>query len=294
MLHSWKTFFALTLAAVSACDVLAQQKESLLIGPGDLIQIHVFDTPELDQMARVTDAGTFPLTLGGEIKISSHTPAEASHTVEEVLASGHYLLHPRVSVTVADYATQKVSVLGEVRAPGAYAIGTPRLVNDVLALAGGLTELADRRIAIQRRGSHERISCFVTNSIAFDSGVAINPGDTIFVPKAGVVYILGDVGRPGGYTMTNNDAEITVLQLVARAGGTNHSAVPSKARLIRRTGASYNESPLPLSQMQKGKTPDLKLEANDIVYVPFSFLRTVGMQAAGVVGSLGSAAIYQF
>lgn len=294
MLHSFRLFFVLALAA--AFTGAAQQTESLLIGPGDLVQIHVFDTPELDQVARVTDAGTIPLTIGGDVEVVSTTPAEASRAIEKVLIDGRFLLHPRVLVTVTEFATQKVSVLGEVKIPGAYAVNTPRSVVDVLTLAGGLNDTADRKIVIERRGTHEKISYFVSNqaNAAFDTAVSINPGDSIFVPKAGIVYVLGDVGRPGGYTMTNNDAEITVLQLVARAGGTNHSAVPSGARLIRKTGGSYTESPLSLSEMQKGKKADMKLEANDIIYVPFSYLRNFGMQATGIVGSLGSAAIYQF
>lgn len=295
MQRNHKSLFVLAVLGIFACAGVAQQ-ESLLIGPGDLIQIHVFDTPELDQAVRVTDAGTIPLTLGGDVTITSQTPAEASHKIEKVLMDGRFLLHPRVSVVVTQFATQKVAVIGEVKMPGAYSIDTTRSVIDVLSLAGGLTELADRKITIERHGSHEKVMYFVANQAeaALDSAVTVTPGDTVYVPKAGLVYVLGDVARPGGYTMTNNDAQITVLQLVARAGGTNHSAVPSAARLIRKTGASYSESPLPLSAMQKGKVPDQKLEANDIIYVPFSYLRNFGMQATGIAGSVGSAAIYKF
>jgi len=141
MLHSLKTLFVLALATAFTCPGAAEQKESLLIGPGDLIQIHVFDTPELDQAVRVTDAGTIPLTLGGDVKISLETPAEASHAIEQVLVDGHFPLHPRVSVTVSEFATQEVSVLGEVKVPAAYAIDTPRSVVDVLTLAGGYVGL---------------------------------------------------------------------------------------------------------------------------------------------------------
>lgn len=295
MQRNQKSLFVLAVMGIFACVGVAQQ-ESLLIGPGDLVQIHVFDTPELDQAVRVTDAGTIPLTLGGDVTITSQTPAEASHKIEKVLMDGRFLLHPRVSVVVTQFATQKVAVIGEIRQPGAYSIDTTRSVIDVLSLAGGLTELADRKITIERHGSHEKVMYFVANQAeaALDSAVMVTPGDTVYVPKAGLVYVLGDVARPGGYTMTNNDAQITVLQLVARAGGTNHSAVPSRAKLIHKTGNGYSESPLPLSAIQKGKQPDLLLEANDIIYVPFSYLRNFGMQATGIAGSVGSAAIYKF
>lgn len=289
-----KWIFACFLLTISAG---AQQPESLLIGPGDMLHVEVFDTPNLEQHARVTDAGELPLLLGGNVKVSALTPAEAARSIEKALRDGQFLLRPRVAVTVEEYATQKVSVLGEVKTPGAYAISTPRSVLDVLTLAGGLTELADRKILIQRKGTSERVPYFVSNKadVAMDTSVRVNPGDTLYVPKAGIVYVLGDVKQPGGYTMTNNEAQLSVLQLVARAGGTNNSAVPSHAKLMRKTGeSSFTEMPLQLSAMQKGKQPDQFLQPGDIVYVPFSYLRNFGLQGSGLVASASSAAIYRF
>lgn len=85
-----------------------------------------------------------------------------------------------------------------------------------------------------------------------------------------------------------------MLELVAHAGGTNHSAVPSHAKLIHRTNGQYVEEPLPLSAMQKGNHADLALKADDIVWIPFSYMRNFGLQASGLAASLGSAAICQF
>lgn len=275
----------------------AQQPESLLIGPGDLLHVQVFDTPELEQHARVTDAGELPLILGENVKVVHLTPAEAARVVEKALVDGHFVLQPRVAVTVEEYATQKVTVLGEVKTPGAYAISTPRSVLDVLVLAGGLTELADRKILIERRGTDEKVPYFVSNDpkVAMGTSVTVNPGDTLVVPKAGIVYVLGDVKQPGGYTMTNNEAQLSVLQLVARAGGTNNSAVPAHARLMRKTSENgYAETALQLSAMQKGKQADQFLQPGDIVYVPFSYLRNFGLQGSGLVASASSAAIYRF
>lgn len=274
----------------------AQAPESLLIGPGDMLHVQVFDTAELEQHARVTDAGELPLLLGESVKVSALTPAEAARAIEKVLLEGHYLLRPKVLVAVEEYATQKVSVLGEVKTPGAYSIDTPRSVLDVLTLAGGLTELADRKILIERRNSQEKISYFVSNKpdAAFDTAIQIHPGDTLFIPKAGIVFALGDVGRPGGYTMTNNEGKISVLELLARAGGTNHSAVPSHARLIRDEGENVIEIPLPLSAMQKGNRIDMPLHPGDIVYVPFSYMRNIAENAGGIAASAAGAMIYQF
>jgi polysaccharide biosynthesis/export protein len=274
----------------------AQTKESLLIGPGDLLHVQVLNTPELEEHARVTDGGELPLILGGTVKVLGLTPEGASRAIEQVLLKGNYLLRPQVLVTVDAYATQKVSVIGEVKAPGAYAINTPLPVLDVLTMAGGLTDLAERKILIERHGTGEKVPYYVSNKpdVAIDTSIMVDPGDMIVVPKAGIVYVLGDVARPGGYTMTNNEAAISVLELVARAGGTNHSAVPSHAKLIRKSGSGYIEMPLQLSAMQKGKRADLPMQAGDIVYVPFSYLRNFGLQASGLVASAASAAVYRF
>ena len=105
--------------------------------------------------------------------------------------------------------------------------------------------------------------------------------------------MLGDVKTPGGYVMSNNSSQLTVLQAVAAAGGTNHSAVPSHARLIRKDDAAgYEDKPLPLSAMQKGKAADIPMQPGDIVYVPFSYLRNLATQSSGVVAAATGATIY--
>ena len=214
----------LLLAGCLTTTLLAQ-KESMLIGPGDEVNVEVFDTPDLDQNGRVTDAGEFPLMLGGKVRLASLTPIEAARTIEAALISSHVMYYPKVLVTVTQYATQSVTVFGQVNKPGSYSIDTPRSVVDVLGLAGGLTDLADRHVTIERHTSHRQISYYVSNRPGDlqDQTAMVNPGDKLIVPKAGIVYVLGDVARPGGYPMTNNDGTLTVLQAVATAGGTAKS-----------------------------------------------------------------------
>jgi polysaccharide export outer membrane protein len=121
----------------------------------------------------------------------------------------------------------------------------------------------------------------------------VNPGDKLIVPKAGIVYVLGDVARPGGYPMTNNDGTLTVLQAVATAGGTASSAKPNSSRLVRRTAAGgYQSDPIPFSAMQKGKKPDMALQAGDIVYVPFSYLRNAALGVTSIAAAATGAALY--
>lgn len=273
------------------------QTESLTIGRGDVLHVKVLEAPELEQSARVTDAGTFNLILGGIVQVAGSTPTEAALAIERVLVEGHYVLTPHVSVTLDQTVTQNVTIMGQVRSPGSYPIGTPRPILDVLALAGGLTDLADRKVTIQRHATKEQIVFVVSNSAntALDTSVAVSPGDTVIVPKADVVYILGDVGRPGGIAMVTNDSKLSALQALSLAGGTPPNAVPSRARLIRKqTDGSHVELPLQLSAMQKGKQPDIPLQADDIVYVPFSYARNMAVGAGSLVGSTSSAAIYRF
>jgi polysaccharide biosynthesis/export protein len=273
------------------------QTESVTIGRGDVLHLKTLEAPDLEQVVRVTDAGTLTLILGGSVQVAGLTPAEAALAIEKVLVNGHYLLTPHVSVTLDQTVTQNVTIMGQVRTPGSYAINTPRPILDVLALAGGLTDVADRRVTIQRHDTKERATYVVSNSsnTALDSSVVVFPGDTVIVPKADVVYILGDVNRPGGIAMVTNDSKLSALEAISLAGGTQPSAVPSHARLIRKQpDGTHVELPLQLSAMQKGKQPDIPLQADDIVYVPFSYTRNMAVGAGSLVGATSSAAIYRF
>ena len=115
----------------------------------------------------------------------------------------------------------------------------------------------------------------------------------MLVEKAGIVYVLGDVKNPGGYTMDDNRSQLTALQMIAQAGGLNKTAVPEHARLIRKNpDGSLNETRVQISRMQKGKDIDVPLEAGDIVFVPFSYVKGIGLGAAGITASVASAALY--
>jgi polysaccharide export outer membrane protein len=208
------------------------QKETLPIGPGDLLQVVVLEAPNLDQHARVSDTGDLPLILGGNINLSGMTPFEAAQKIHARLVEGKYLVDPHVAVTVEHSATTNVSVNGQVKAPGSYEIDTPRSMTDVLALAGGMLDTADRAVTIKRRDGLELTEQFESNDgkAALKHDVLINPGDTVYVSRVLQVYLLGNFARPGAYSASPNSSRLTVLQAVAYAGGTPPTAVPSKAR----------------------------------------------------------------
>ena len=271
------------------------QNESLLIGPGDLLHLQVYDTPEMEQRARVTDAGNIPFSFLGNVHVASLTPEQAAKQIEGQLIAAGVMLHPQVTVRVEAYATQNVSVMGEVQKPGPYEIDTPHKVVEVLALAGGLTYIADRHITIERYGtSKQKVEYYYSNAAAsaLSDDPMVYPGDTVVVSKAAVVYVLGDVLKPGGYPISTNDSRMTVLQAIALAGYANHTAAVGKSKLVRATPAGVQEIDLQVTAMAKGKKPDVALLPDDVVYVPFSFMRNVGVNGSGILASATSAAIY--
>jgi len=271
-------------------------RESLLIGAGDILHVTVYSAPEMEQHARVSDSGEIKLMLGGNVRIAGKTPAQAAEAIEQVLVEREILRHPHVSVIVEEYATTNVSVLGQVRTPGTFSVATPRSILDVLAMAGGVTELADRQITIERANSHEKVIFFLSNdaAAAVHDQVMVNPGDVVLVPKVNLVYVLGDVGRPGGFPMATNDSRISALQAVAMANGTNKTAAAGKACLIRKTADGYQKIELRLKEMESGKRPDVPLHAEDIIYVPFSYARNFVINSSAIVAAAGSAAVYHF
>jgi polysaccharide export outer membrane protein len=284
----------LTLLAVG---VASAQTESLRIGPGDRLHVQMYDTPEMDQHPLVGDDGAAPLLFLGEVSLAGSTVAEAGDRISELLMKKQIMRHPQVVVTIEQYATQQVSITGEISKPGNYTITTPRRILDVLSMAGGLTGLASRRVVIQHHDINAgRTSYFVSNdpTMALDDQVMIQPGDTIFVPRTGFVYVLGDVARPGGYPIITNSGQESLMQAIALAGAANKTAVLSSVRLLRKDKADYVESTINLDKVEKGKAKDIPLVADDVVFVPFSYAKNFVLNGSGVAASIASAVLYTY
>jgi polysaccharide export outer membrane protein len=263
------------------------------IAAGDLVELSVFDAPELGQLVRVGADGNVQLALIGNTSLAGLTTQEAAEMIARKLRDGHFLLHPQVSVLVKEFATQGVSVMGEVHKPGVYQVLGPRSLFDVVSMAGGLTNVADTRITVKRRtGNQENVTVNLRNddiqgSLAND--VQIYPGDFILVPRAGIVYVLGDVNRPGGFVIQD---KITLLQALAQAGGATTTAAVSKAVLLRRSGDGYVANKLHFDKIARAQETDLELLPNDVVFVPNNRLKNALRGAQGVASSIGSASIY--
>lgn len=288
-------WFHLSSLLLICVTCLHGQQESLKIGAGDEVQIKVLEAPELEETARVEDSGMVHLMLGGDIRLAGLSPSQAAAAVGRALIDSHVVLVPHVTVSLLTAQSSRVTVMGQVRTPGTFEIDTRKRLSDVLSMAGGLTELADREIRI-RRVSGAQMAYYVTNDPThlLDSEPMIDPGDTIIVPRASIVYLLGTVGRPGGYPMSTNDSKLTMLQALALAGGIPPNGSPAKARLIRKRGNVYVEIPVNLVKLQKGRTPDFVLQADDIVYVPFSYARNTLVGVNSLISAAASASIYHF
>ncbi len=244
----------------------------LTIGGGDLLKITVLGAPESDQQVRVDVEGNATLNFIGSVHLAGLTPTAAQELIGKKLADGGYFRQPQVSVFTMEYATQGVSVLGEVTKPGVYPLLGPRRLFDVISMAGGTTPKAGKIISITRREHPDTPHSYTMTNDANEVAkinVEILPGDTVMVSRAGVVYVVGDVHKPSGVIM-DNGSEMTVLQAIAMAEGTNPTAALNKSKLIRRTPQGPQEFPLALKDMLASKAPDMHLQAEDIIFVPGS------------------------
>lgn len=250
-------------------------RDKLRIGPGDLVEINIYGVPDFKPEVRVSDSGIASLPLVGEIQLGGLSLEEARTKVAEALVKGGYFRSPEVTILIKDFASQGISVMGEVEKPGVYQAMSSRRLFDLISLAGGFTDKAGKLVTITHRDHPtEPESVTLTNDPAksMASNVAVYPGDTIVVSKAGIVYVVGDVGRPGGFVMENGE-KMTVLQAIAMAQGVNRTAAVGKARLIRRTTGKPEEVKIELKGILSAKANDVDLMPEDILFIPGSMAK---------------------
>ncbi len=250
---------------------LGRQAGDLLLDAGDLVEVRVFDTPDLSGKFRVDGRGQINLPVGGTVKVKGLTAEQVQITIEERLRQRDILHEPHVEVFVLEYVSQGVSVLGEVRSPGTYPALGKHTVLDFISAAGGPTASASKTVLLTHKASPtQTIALDLGGSAPNDAlhGTAIQPGDRIVVARAGLVYVVGDVGRPGGYAIENQRKEnITVLQALSLAQGMNRTA-KMDAKLIRSTPDGRTETNLPLKKILANQAADPQLHDGDILFVP--------------------------
>jgi polysaccharide export outer membrane protein len=266
---------------------------ALVLGPGDELEVTVYGAPDLSGHARVSNDGNISIPLIGSVRVSGLSSSEAEANIEAELRKNNILNDPHVSVYAKEYTNSGISVAGEVAKPGFYSVLGPHRLFDVLQAAGGPTDRAANKVVISRRDQTDPITLSISKDPAemAASNVELRPGDTVVVPRAGIVYVLGEVTRPGGYVL-NSTGGVTVLQVVAVAGGTTHVASAGKTRLLRKTENGFQEQRVDVKKLLRGKIRDIAVRDQDILFVPSSAVKEA-LNASALVGITASAAIYR-
>lgn len=207
-------------AAPAAPTAAEMRLESL--GMGDRVRVTVFRNPELTTEARVSERGTILFPMVGEVEVAGLTPDQAAQRIGDKLRAGRYVVNPEVTVSTMQVNSRQVSVLGSVVKPGRYAIDSTNMrLTDFLASAGGIAPTGSDRVTIltNRNGRPEKVEVDVAE--IFRNGdlthnISLQPGDTIFVERAPMVYVYGEVQKGGSYRL---EPGMTVMQAIATGGG---------------------------------------------------------------------------
>ena len=223
-------FMSITFHEKSFC-------QEYIVGEGDILVISVYDNKELDTTVRVGGDGIISMPLIGPVKVGGMDVSSIASYIERLLADG-YLLSPQVNVFVEEYRSKKVTVLGEVNQPGLIELQGSISLLEIISRAGGLTEDAGGLITIKRNtinvaDEKKSISIKIKNLIERGDtsfNIPIQDGDSIYVAKAGVFYITGEVQRPGSFKHEDNP---TVLKAITLAGGLTDHGAPGRVRVIR-------------------------------------------------------------
>jgi polysaccharide export outer membrane protein len=265
---------------------------ALVIGPGDEVEVTVYGAPDLSGHTRVSPDGNISMPLIDYVRVAGLSSSEAEGAIEAKLRQNNVLNDPHVSVYVKEYTSSGISVAGEVAKPGFYSALGPHRLFDVLQAAGGPTDKAANEVMISHRDQKDATTLHISKDPAemAASNVDLQPGDTVVVPRAGIVYVLGEVTRPGGYVL-NSTGGLTVLQVVAAAGGPTHIASAGKTKLLRRTESGFQEQGVDLKKLLHGKARDVAVRDQDILFVPSSGLKTA-LNASALIATASAAAIY--
>jgi polysaccharide biosynthesis/export protein len=289
------------------------------VGSGDLLHIDVFDVPELSREVRVSDTGdiSYPL-IPGKVSVAGLSPFQLESKLEQLLVENGLVSHPQVSVFVKDQTSQPVTVVGAVKTPMVYQVIRPTTLLEVLSAAGGITDDAGSVVIVTRPPGPDTVR-------AEPAGVANNPtqdeqkitvrlqdllesgdsvydiqvygGDTVSVPRAGIVYVLGfGVAQPGGYVLQGHGEQVTVLKALALAHGLSSFAKADSAVIMRTNPATgqKDEIPVHLKQIENRKADDIAMKSNDILYIPDSKgLKALARGTEAALGVGSGIAIYR-
>lgn len=260
-------FVAVVLACLSTCLIpfaahAQQGADGYQLGPGDVVRITVYNNPDLTTEAQITQQGRITFPLIGEIQIGGMAKGQAEQIIARRLGDGGFVVKPQVNVLVLGYKSQQISVLGQVNRPGKYPIEQASTLADLLAMAGGISQTGGdivTHITKSADGKTTKRDIDIHDALKngdMEKNFPVANGDIIFVPRAPLFYIYGEVQRPGSYRL---EKEMTVMQALSVGGGLNVRGTERGIRINRHTGNGKVETIEP-------KMTDL-VQENDVIYV---------------------------
>jgi polysaccharide biosynthesis/export protein len=269
---------------------------ALTLSPGFLLNVQVYDEPDLSAHVRVDKDGNVNLPFLKTVHVGGDTVAQAREKIETKFRNDGILKNPQITIEVEQFATTSVTVMGEVQNPGKVELLAPHNLLDVIGMTGGETTLAGNEIEVKRPVNGAMESTVYHYSRNGDVGairdVMVNPGDTVIVKRAGIVYVLGGVNRPGGYTMQES-GELNVIEAVSLAQGLLMQARVGGLRVVKKgEDGKMVEIPVSYNNIMDGKEKPIQLAAGDIVYVPVSKTKAVFSATTGLLGQVAAASIY--
>ena len=290
-----------------------QLRSTYVLGPDDQVVVRALDVEEIgEKPVRVDMSGHIRLPLAGRIQASGLTVQQLEDAIAERLKE--FVKEPEVSVSIAEFRSQPVSVLGSVKNPGVHQLEGRKTLVEIVSLAGGLADDAGYSVKITRRLEWGAIPLPTAHNDATgkysvaevrlkeileaskpEQNIVIKPNDVITVPRAEMVYVIGQVQRAGSYVLRERET-LSVLQALSLAGGLAGTASPKSARILRPTGAGTNreEIAVDLKQIMIGKAKDVPLRAEDILFVPENAPKKAIARAAEAALQIGTGlAIYR-
>jgi polysaccharide export outer membrane protein len=290
----YRTVVALFLIpAAIRCQGPAPQPHPL--GPDDMISLSVYGSPELTRNFRIGGDGqlTLPMVLL-PITAKGLLPSQLESNIVKALRENRVLVNPLVSVTVVEYSSRPITVLGAVHRPVTFqATGTLTLL-DALARAEGLNPEAGPEILLTRAGDAAEPIRIPVHKLMYEGSPELNyrlqGGEQIRVPEAAKVFIIGNVKRPGAFPL-RDPADATVMKFLAQAEGLTPFSQSEAIvyRMNRQTG-ERTEIAVPLKKIMDRKTPDVHLQADDLLYVPEAKGKRLTATAIDRVIGFGSSA----
>ena len=245
---------------VTAQPPQVQVRETL--GPGDAVRVTVFQNPDFNTETRLSERGTIVFPLIGEMKFTGMTPAQAGTKIADELKRGKFINNPQVTVQLMAVRSRQVAVLGEVARPGKYALDdNSSKLTDILAVAGGVTTAAaDTVTVLISRGDKLEKREIDVSAMARDGNLGANleiqGGDTIYVQRAPVFYIYGEVQRAGSYRLQNN---MSVMQALSVGGGVTLRGTERGMMIHRRNGDG--------KVLKVEARPTDPVQPDDVIYV---------------------------